>query len=103
MNKYILSVLLILLLTTVFSRAQEKKAMVSFEQSSFVRKDDSVYINFNLNLTGTTVASSHSLRFTPVLASGKYRKNLPSVIINGKNRHKIYKRLLFLNKLRECF
>ncbi len=98
MNKYILSVLLILLLTTVFSRAQEKKAMVSFEQSSFVRKDDSVYINFNLNLTGTTVASSHSLRFTPVLASGKYRKNLPSVIINGKNRHKIYKRLLFLNK-----
>lgn len=60
--------------------------------------NDSIMIDMSIRIQGISVEEKRQLVLTPVLSTGNYNKSLPAVVINGKKRHKLYKRTLKLNK-----
>lgn len=60
-----------------------------------------LYINAVITVRGDLVASKQSLTLTPVLESPTQKMGLPSILINGKNRNKVYNREIALNNLQD--
>lgn len=56
-----------------------------------------VYLDWDILVNGVEVSSNNQLTLTPVVrASNGKNRILPSIVINGKNRHNLYKRSLNL-------
>lgn len=68
--------------------------------NDLTQKGDSLYIDATFRVQGKLVESKKSLTLTPVFETSNQREGLPSIRLNGKNRHKVYKRELALNNLK---
>ncbi len=71
---------------------------VSVTQNQFALKGDSVYVELTVGLNNAQVAKRAFVLLTPTIAQGSVSMELPPIMINGKNRHKAYRRLEALHR-----
>lgn len=64
-------------------------------------RNDSVFLDMDITIQGVPVYRSYSLILTPVLYSKTDSLNLPYIRINGKHKHRMYKRSFLLSKGRK--
>lgn len=64
-----------------------------------VQKGDSVFIDAVVTVAGDAVKSRSYLELTPVMEAGTQKIGLPSILLNGRIRQKVYKREIALNNL----
>lgn len=85
-----------------YGRAQRTSVAPSRKQV-FVKNrpvqliNDSMLIDMDIVIDGLSINTERQLVMIPVLATKGYSKGLPPVVINGKNRHKLYMRKLALS------
>lgn len=56
------------------------------------RTDDSLRVNFTLETKGLELPSVRSLTLTPLVAGPKDTLRLTPILLNGRNRHQVYRR-----------
>jgi tetratricopeptide (TPR) repeat protein len=84
--------------------AQEQRTLyngqISVQPSELFQKGDSLYIKmeFDVPVKDLKIGSRRSLTLIPVLEGASGRLTLPPVQVNGKNRHKAYRRTRSLEK-----
>lgn len=83
------------------SWAQTGNSPISVTCNDLMQKGDSLYIDATIRVRGDLIESRKSLTLTPLLESDKQKEGLPSVLLNGKNRAKVYKREIALNNLQD--
>ncbi len=69
------------------------RGRILVRQTTFERDGDSVRIEMNVGLNGVTVSSPSFVLLTPILKTDRQTRELPSVLLNGRNRQKAYERL----------
>lgn len=74
---------------------------ISAVSNDLTQKGDSLYIDATIRVQGKLIESRKSLTLTPVLENNSQREGLPSILLNGKNRNKVYKREKALKNLKE--
>ena len=79
--------------------AQQVASPIQVTCNDLVQKGDSVYIDALIRVDGRYVESRKSLTLTPVLESGTQKVGLPSILLNGKKRQKVYQREIALGNL----
>jgi len=62
-----------------------------------VHRGDSVTVSVDISMSGLNVDSERSFTIVPLITTGERNRELPSVIINGKSRHRAYLRQKKLN------
>ncbi|MDR0976423.1 MAG: DUF3868 domain-containing protein, partial [Prevotellaceae bacterium] len=67
------------------------------DHTQALHRGDSVYFDIDLLLEDIIVDSERSLTLTPMLETDTQSKTLPSVLINGYQRQKLYQRALELS------
>lgn len=83
--------LMLLLIATIQVTAQNvynKQISVSFEQLE--QKGDFVYISMEMDMTNLTVDRNRALTLLPILTSSDHQLELPRVLVNGTNHHRLY-------------
>lgn len=95
-DKYIVAA--ILLGSSLAAGAQEA---VTVKSKQMVKRGDSLYIKADIRVKENAVKSNRQLVLTPVLESSSQKSGLPSVVINGKNRQKVYNREVALGNAEE--
>lgn len=81
----------------VMAQTAEKVNVVC---NDLVQRGDSVYIDALVTVPADAVKSSHYLELTPVFSTASQKTELPSILINGKSRQKLYNRMIALNNLK---
>lgn len=66
-----------------------------------VQKGDSIYIDAVVTVSGDAVKSRSYLELTPVLESASQKEGLPSILVNGRIRQKVYNREVALDNLND--
>ena len=66
-----------------------------------VQKGDSVYIDAVVTVSSDAVKSRSYLELTPVLESASQKEGLPSILVNGRIRQKVYNREVTLDNLND--
>lgn len=99
MNKKINICMLAALMGAVCPSVVAQVAMdgVKVVCNDVAHKGDSVYIDAIVTVDGSAVKSRTYLELTPVLESGMQKEGLPSILLNGKIRQKVYNREIALN------
>lgn len=92
MNRHTTYLLLALLLLTAFTAYGKKKSEIRLIQNLCEYRNDTLYIGINVDLGKMNISPRQSVVITPVLMSENGTANLPSIIINGKGRERLYKR-----------
>lgn len=101
MKRAIKTITLLLLLSAVtFSVEAQKtyKNQITVNPRELSQKKDSLIINMDIDFSGLVMDDDRSLSLIPMLVSKEKQTELPSVLINGRRRHKLYKRTQILNK-----
>lgn len=98
MKIYLTVVLLALFLPTVKGQNASPIRVVCNELR---QRGDSVFIDAVITVRSEWVESRKSLTLTPVLESDGQRMGLPSILLNGKNRQKVYQREIALGNLQD--
>lgn len=70
---------------------------IVIKHKTLEHEDDSLRIELILDFRKINIESGQSLTLVPVIKTEKKSKLLPSIVINGKNKHKVYNRMLALN------
>lgn len=97
MNIYIAAALLAAGSATTW--AQTGNSPIHVTCNDLMQKGDSLYIDATIRVRGDLIESRKSLSLTPVLESVGQKEGLPSILLNGKNRAKVYKREVALKNL----
>lgn len=98
MKLYMIVVLLALFLPAVKGQNDSPVKVVCNELR---QRGDSVFIDAVITVCTEWVESRKSLTLTPVLESDAQRMGLPSILLNGKNRQKVYQREIALGNLQD--
>ncbi|MDR1004464.1 MAG: DUF3868 domain-containing protein [Prevotellaceae bacterium] len=99
MKKYICFLTALLAVGTSGVRAQNNyDGKIKVVTREAVHRGDSVYLSIDLSLQGVSVASDRSLTLTPMLMAGDRNCELPSILINGATRQRLYNREHALNR-----
>lgn len=69
---------------------------IIIDRQEIKQKNDSLSISMLLNISELTLPSVRSLTLTPILTDGKTEKALLPILLNGSNRHKVYRRHVVL-------
>ena len=93
-NKFLMTSVL---LGTMMSMAMGQNR-VTVSQTKYVHKGDSVYVELVIGLNNSEVSKNRYILLTPAIKDGDESLELPAVMINGKQRHKAYRRLLALGR-----
>ncbi|SEF67297.1 DUF3868 domain-containing protein [Parabacteroides chinchillae] len=102
MKKINICMLVILLaLGSPLAMAQTVGSPVKVVCNDLVEKGGRLYIDAVIMIPADVVKSRNSLTLTPVLESSTQKNGLPSVLINGKNRQKVYNREIALHNLQD--
>ncbi len=64
-------------------------------------KGQTVYIDATIQVDAKYVESKQYLELTPVLETDNQKVGLPSILLNGKNRQKVYEREVHFNNLKD--
>ena len=86
------------LLETMILMAATGQNRVTVSQTKYVHKGDSVYVELVIGLNNSGVSTNRYILLTPTIKDGDESLELPVVMINGKQRHKAYLRLLALGR-----
>ncbi|MCD7850547.1 MAG: DUF3868 domain-containing protein [Parabacteroides sp.] len=89
-----------IILSGLFFRAEAQQlynGRLSFP-GELVQRNDSMYLRMNIDYTNLEVYRNQSLVFTPVLVASGRRAEFPSVMLNGRVRHKALKRAEVLDE-----
>lgn len=70
--------------------------------NDLVQKGDSVYIDAVVSISPEAVKTRSFLELTPVLESGSQKEGLPSILVNGRIRQKVYNREVALDNLNDA-
>lgn len=70
--------------------------------NDLVQKGDSVYIDAVVSVSPEAVKTRSFLELTPVLESGSQKEGLPSILVNGRIRQKVYNREVALDNLNDA-
>ncbi|WP_455591060.1 DUF3868 domain-containing protein [Bacteroides sp.] len=94
MKRSLIHLLLLLLLPAVTATAQEAyKGQIRVTQKHFTLSGGQLQVNMEVNYEGLELPASESLTLTPILkASTQHRLVLPSVLINGSGKQRVYNR-----------
>lgn len=87
-----------LLIAGAFTATAQTKS-VSVTNNNLIRKGNTVYIDAIIEVDADYVKSKKSLTLTPIIESSNQKTGLPSVLLNGKNRQKVYQREIDLGNL----
>lgn len=88
-----LAVLLIASVSVVQAQEQKVyKGQVLVKQDSYKIKRDVLYVNMIIEVSGLAVGRYQKLILTPVLRAGNKDVSLQPIVLNGVNRHKMYRR-----------
>ena len=98
-NIYIAAALLVA--GVVPTGAQTGNSPISVACNDLMQKGDSLYIDATIRVKGDLIESRKSLTLTPLLESAEQKEGLPSILLNGKNRAKVYKREVALKNLQD--
>lgn len=98
MKKILNTYITIVLLATVSLGAA---AQISVTSNELRKKGNSLSIDATITVPGDAVKSKNFIELTPVLETGNQKMGLPSVLVNGKNRQKVYERMAALGNLDE--
>ena len=71
---------------------------VTITQNNFVHKDDSVYVDLEIELNHASISKRAYVLLTPVIQKYEQLVHLPATLINGKSRQKIYLRMIALGQ-----
>lgn len=94
--------LCILAALTMASNVQTAEAQsAGFTLRQVQVSNDSLHLNLEMDLRDITVNSYTAILFTPVLASGTGRKELPPVIVSGRKRYRFDRRQWVLSSTEE--
>ena len=89
---YISVVLLGLAHPMIAQEAQLLDSKITVQQQEVKQKGDSLSILLLLDVSRLELPSTQSLTLTPVLSNGNTNKALAPILLNGTNRHKVYRR-----------
>lgn len=67
-------------------------------QNRFEQKGDTLFLQMDIDHSGIAVKPRQTIELTPVLETDSMDLVLPSVVLNGTNRDKVYQRSLKLDK-----
>jgi hypothetical protein len=96
MKKYIL--LAAGLMLTASAYAQVAAGKIDVKGKEAIQRGDSVYIGMDILLEGISMSSSRSMTLTPIIDDGARNRELPSVVINGRARQRLFQRAMRLRK-----
>lgn len=103
-KKYIYAASLLCAVTVLPGNAQQRKMIydgqVSVSPMELKQDGDSLLLTMEIDIpvSQLKLAGKRSLTLIPVLEGTNGRMTFPSIQINGRNRHKAYKRMLALEK-----
>ena len=89
---YIRCILFLSAMTAVIGMGKADAQNVSFSARAAYIRNDSLHLNLDMDLDGVTINSYTAVLFTPVLASGTGREELPAVIVSGRKRYRYDRR-----------
>lgn len=101
MKKILNTYISIVLLAFVSLGAMAQNSTVSVISNDLRKKGNTLSIDATIIVPGDVVKSKNFIELTPVLETSNQKMGLPSVLVNGKNRQKVYDRLTALNNLDE--
>lgn len=90
-----------LLLGSTCICAQQKQVYnngILVTQHAFRQQGDSLLIDIELDLNNLELSSGRALTLTPVLNGKETGQPLPGILLNGRNRHKVFVRDVSLGK-----
>lgn len=90
--QYISVVLLGLAQPMIAQEVQSLDNKIIVQQQEVKQKGDSLAVRLLLDINGLELSSTRSLTLTPVLSNGETNRALTPILLNGANRHKIYRR-----------
>ena len=71
---------------------------VAITQNRYALNGDSVYVDLKIELNNAEVSPRAFVLLTPVIQTENKTLELPAVMINGKNRHKTYLRMVSMGR-----
>lgn len=95
----LLCILATLTMATNMQTAEAQSAGFTLRQVQV--SNDSLHLNLEMDLRDVTVNSYTAILFTPVLASGTGREELPPVIVSGRKRYRFDRRQWVLSSAEE--
>ncbi|MDH6344202.1 hypothetical protein M2480_003117 [Parabacteroides sp. PFB2-12] len=100
MKKY-LHIYIVLVMFAAGTLSAMAQSTVSVTSNELKRKGNTVSIDATIRIPGDIVKSKEFLTLSPVLEAESQKMGLPSILINGKNRDKVYHREIALNNLED--
>lgn len=100
-TKYI-GIIAILLLGGTLANAQQKEIYnggILITKHMFERQGDSMLLDIELDVNNLELSSRRALTLTPSLIDKENVQPLQSILLNGRNRHKVYVRDVSLGKI----
>lgn len=67
---------------------------INFEQHQLEQKGRHLHIDMDISILCRYIAENQSIVLTPVLADSEHSRELPLVIISGRERHKCFRGML---------
>lgn len=101
MNTMKLSVIALLMAGCLSLNAQQKKIYndgIIVTMHTLEQQGDSLLIDMELDVNKLVLSSRRSLTLTPVLEGKETEQSLLPILLNGRNRHKVYVRDLSIHK-----
>ncbi|GAE84233.1 DUF3868 domain-containing protein [Bacteroides reticulotermitis] len=93
--------LLLVVLATNTAFAQEQphySGKLNIATKEVVHRGDSIIVDLELAVSRLTIDRERAFTITPLIATDQHNRQLPSIIINGSVRHKLYRRQIKSNK-----
>lgn len=100
-KKYIYVAALLSAVTILPGQAQEKKIynkQITVVAQELRQEGDSLYLSMDIDWDELNLKSHRSLTLVPILTNESNYVDFPSIVINGRNRHKAYMRQQSLEK-----
>jgi outer membrane protein OmpA-like peptidoglycan-associated protein len=89
----------VLLLIPACAQRPGYTGKVLIKPKEAIQRGDSLYLTMDIMLNGISIESERSLTLTPVVRTEDHNKLLPSVLINGRIRNRLYRRAVKLGKI----
>lgn len=101
-KKYIYVAALLSAITILPGQAQERKIydnQITVIAQELRQEGDSLYLSMEINWDQLALKSHRSLTLVPILTNESNYVDFPTIVINGRNRHRAYMRQQSLDKI----
>lgn len=69
-------------------------SQITIGQNKLIQKGEVLHIDLMINIPFFHIQKNGSVAITPILSKNEYKQELPRFLINGKERHKGYKKMV---------